>query len=94
MKDNCSIFYLKLKDDCRLVTVNVLYYLPEYKNIIQEFIWQTNDRVPELVRVHKFLDHWDKNIEATIHEVRISCSNPLSTTDFKHVNYEFPVFWS
>jgi uncharacterized protein Usg len=94
MNDNDPNFYLKLKDDYRLVTVGVFYYLPEYSNIIQEFMWQTDDRVPELVRVHKFLNHWHTNIDAVISEVRISCSDPFSTSNFKKIDYEFPVYWN
>ena len=36
-----------------LVTVDILYYMPDYTDIVQEFIWQTNDHAPELPRVHK-----------------------------------------
>jgi uncharacterized protein Usg len=83
---------LRLVKDFRLVTIGVFYYLPEYNNIIQEFVWQTDDCVPELVRVHKFLNYWNEHIEAKIQEVRISYANPFLTTDFKHINYEFPIY--
>ena len=43
-----------------LVTVDILYYIPEH-TILQEFIWQTDDLVPDIPRVHKFLNYW-KNL--------------------------------
>jgi len=55
-----------------LVTVDVLYYMPDYTDILQEFIWQTDDITPELPRVHKFLNYWKNHIEAVIHEVQVS----------------------
>jgi uncharacterized protein Usg len=55
----------------KLVTVNVLYYRPDYSSLLNSFTWQTNDMFPELPRVKKFLQHWEDNIDAKIHEVII-----------------------
>ena len=55
-----------------MVLVNVNYFLPDYVNLVQEFIWQTEDYVPKLPRVHKFLNYWHKEIDAVINEVSIS----------------------
>lgn len=85
---------LRLVTDYRLVTIGVFYYLPEYKNILQEFVWQTDDCIPELIRIHKFLNHWNDNIDAKIHKVRISYSDSYMTTNFKNVNYEFPIYFN
>ena len=55
-----------------LVTVDILYWMPDYDNILQEFVWQTKDVVPEIPRVHKFLDYWQKNIDAVISEIKVA----------------------
>ena len=52
-----------------MVTVDVFYFLPDYTNILQEFIWQTEDVVPQYPRVHEFLNYWKDNINAVISEV-------------------------
>tara|TARA_B100000745_G_C20035290_1_gene352597 strand:- start:131 stop:328 length:198 start_codon:yes stop_codon:yes gene_type:complete len=54
-----------------IVTVNVLYWMPDYQNILQQFIWQTDDVIPEYPRVHKFLNYWYDNIDAVISEIEI-----------------------
>ncbi len=54
-----------------IVTVDVFYYMPDYTNILQEFVWQTEDVVPDCPRVHKFLNYWKDNINALISEVII-----------------------
>jgi len=84
---------LRLTGKYRAVSVNVLYFLPEYSTILQEFHWQTDDVVPELYKIHKFLNHWHDNIDADIHEVKIACSEPFSCTSFTNVKYEFPIHW-
>jgi uncharacterized protein Usg len=62
----------------KIVTVDVLYYMPDYDNILQEFIWQTMDIVPDIPRIHKFLLHWKEHIEAPISEVRVSYADQHS----------------
>jgi len=54
-----------------LVTINVFYWMPDYENILQQFIWQTFDVRPMYPRVHKFLEYWHNNIEAVVSEVVI-----------------------
>ena len=41
-----------------LVTLDVYYWMPDYQNILQRFVWQTMDTKPKYPRVHKFLNHW------------------------------------
>ena len=58
-----------------LITVCVIYWRPTYTHLLQEFIWQTDDSVPELPRIHKFLRFWKDEIEAIIQSVEIAESN-------------------
>ena len=57
-----------------VVTLNVYYYRPDYTSLIQEFVWSTNDFVPELLRTQAFLSHWHKNIDAVIKEIALGIS--------------------
>ena len=62
------------------VLVNVRYWMPDYNNILQEFIWGTEDIVPEYPRVHKFLNYWHHEIDAVISQVYVSV---VEDGDFK-----------
>jgi uncharacterized protein Usg len=53
----------------QIVTINVLYYRPDYTSLLQEFVWSLDDHVPELTRTHRFLWHWKHNIDAVIKEI-------------------------
>ena len=55
-----------------LVTLDVYYWMPDYENILQRFVWQTFDVKPKYPRVHRFLDYWHNNIDAVVNEIRIS----------------------
>lgn len=64
----------------------VLYYRPDFKNLLQEFHWTTDDRDPDLPRVHGFLNHWHREIDAVIREVLLSKGNGR---DWRRVDEEF-----
>lgn len=59
-----------------IVTVQVLYFLPDYTSLVNEFIWQTLDSRPRYPRIHIFLDYWRREIDAVIKEVTI-CDSGL-----------------
>ena len=55
-----------------LVTVDILYWMPDYENILQQFVWQNKDVVSDIPRVHKFLNYWHNNIDAVISEIKVA----------------------
>ena len=62
-----------------LVTLNIFYWMPNYENILQQFIWQTMDVKPKYPRVHRFLDYWHNNIDAVVNEIEICDSERENT---------------
>ena len=62
----------------KLVTVSVLYHMPDHRSLLNEFVWQTLDLTPKYPRVQKFLDYWRREIEAVIREVTIAEVEPLA----------------
>ena len=40
--------------DYRLITAKILYHLPDYHKLLQEFIWQHYDLSPKFPELHKF----------------------------------------
>lgn len=70
-----------------LVTVNVTYYRPDYRSILNEFLWQTPDVVPELTRVHRFLAFWKDHIEAVIHKIEIAIPDNNGRSSWRNVDW-------
>ena len=54
-----------------LVTLNIFYWMPDYENILQQFVWQTMDVKPKYPRIYRFLNYWHNNIDAVMNEVII-----------------------
>jgi uncharacterized protein Usg len=77
----------------RLVTANILYYRPDYTNILQEFLLQREDIAPEYPRLMGFLGYWKDNIHAVIHEVRVGQSRLISGAELdqhlRHTRVEY-----
>lgn len=59
----------------RPILLQVVYYMPDYPSILNEFTWGFEDRIPELIRTHRFLNHLKANIDAVISEVLISIAD-------------------
>lgn len=63
-------------DGAQLVTLNLTYFRPDYTDILQLFVWQTLDIVPDLPRIQRFLAHWHHNIDAAIQSVEVGVKGP------------------
>lgn len=68
-----------------LVTVNVIYYLPDYNSLVNEFLWQSLDLRPKYPRIQKFLQHWQNEIDAVIKEIQLTDSFGLSPRKFRKI---------
>jgi uncharacterized protein Usg len=68
-----------------LTTIHIYYYMPDYRSVINEFVWQTMDVKPTFPRIHKFLNHWHTNIDAPIKEILLS--HGTWCKEFKNVNH-------
>jgi uncharacterized protein Usg len=78
---------VKLLSTPVLVTLNVTYFRPDYPSILNEFLWQTPDVIPDLVRVHRFLNFWKNEIEAVIHTIEVSI--PDKSGSWRSVDWYF-----
>jgi uncharacterized protein Usg len=61
--------------DYQLTTAEILYRLPDHPSVLQSFIWQQLDIAPDYPALHKFLDFWKREIEGTLHSVRVASAS-------------------
>jgi uncharacterized protein Usg len=66
---NTRMIILKRKE---IVLVGIIYYLPDHRNLVNEFYCHFEDIVPEIPRVHEFLNFWKNNIDAMIKQIEVS----------------------
>jgi uncharacterized protein Usg len=54
-----------------LTTAEILYRMPDYRSVLQTFIWQEYDLHPKFPNLNKFLRFWEEKLEGPLHSVTI-----------------------
>ena len=57
--------------DYRLTTAEILYHVAEYPDLLQCYLWQSLDRIPDFPKLNDFLTDWEGKLEGKLHSVRI-----------------------
>jgi uncharacterized protein Usg len=73
----------------RLTTAEILYYLPDFRDILQTFIWQDYDLAPKFPKLIRFLDFWSHNLEGPLATVRVAHAGLLGPAELRHVGHEW-----
>ena len=71
--------------DYRLTTAEILYRLPDHPHVLQTFIWQDLDISPVYRVLHKFLDFWGREIEGSLHSVRVASASLIGPARIGHI---------
>jgi len=71
----------------RLTTAEILYHMPDHPDLLQTFVWQELDILPEFPVLRKFLDFWDKRLDGKLHSVRVASCGIIQPSEVRH----FPV---
>lgn len=55
----------------QLSTAEIIYRMPDHLDLLQSYVWQEYDLVPEYPELHKFLRFWTKNLEGPLYSVTV-----------------------
>ncbi len=55
-----------------LTTAEIMYHMPDHRELLQTFIWQDYDVAPRFPRLIKFLDFWTHNLDGPLASVRVA----------------------
>lgn len=56
----------------RLTTAEIVYRLPDHPSVLQTFVWQGLDLLPDFPTLKRFLGFWERNLEGRLHSVRVA----------------------
>ena len=65
-----STLGLQLRD-YRLTTAEILYRLPDHPALLQSYIWQEYDLLPDYPVLHRFLDFWQRSLDGKLYAVSV-----------------------
>lgn len=66
-----------------LTTALILYRIPDFKRILQTYVWQEYDTEPDFPKLRAFLDFWDRKLDGPLFSVQISHARLVVPEDFK-----------
>jgi len=72
----------------RLTTAKIIYHLPDFEDILQEFIWQEYDLAPKYPTLHKFLDFWTREIDGKLHSVYVAKKELITPGDYRFADWQ------
>jgi uncharacterized protein Usg len=75
----------------RLSTAEILYWMPDHPNLLQSFVWQQYDMPPEFPELHRFLNFWKQNIDATLHTVKVACTEAMASKAVRKADAVFRI---
>jgi uncharacterized protein Usg len=69
-----------------LVTAVITYRMPDYRSLLQEYIWQEYDQFPDLNALRKFLHFWECELEGPIHSVHVAHAQLLTPAEVRLIS--------
>lgn len=67
----------------RLTTAEIIYHLPDYPDLLQNYIWQDFDLAPDFPVLRRFLSFWQKNLDGRVHSVAVAASAVVRPSGFQ-----------
>ena len=84
-------FFGEYSDGLRLTSIKIIYKMPDYSNVLNEFWWQTLDIPPKYPRMKTFVDYWNDYIEGIIHSLEIGHVEEFGPIKWTNVTNTFKI---
>ena len=72
-----------------LTTAEIFYRIPDYRNVINTFVWQEYDLAPDYPKLFHFIEFWQDKIEGPLHSVRFTHRKLIAPREWRNVVGEF-----
>jgi uncharacterized protein Usg len=70
----------------RLATAEIIYRMPDHREILQTYIWQDFDIAPQYPVLRRFLDFWHRNLDGPLHAIRVASKGIVHPAEFRFVD--------
>jgi uncharacterized protein Usg len=75
-----------------LITAHIVYRRPDHLWLLQDYVWQDYDRLPDFPALLKFLRFWRDHLDGPLYSVRVGhvldraqIISDLQDFDFKNI---------
>ena len=73
----------------RLLTAEITYHMPDHPKLLQVYLWQEFDFLPDYPELVKFLNFWQTNLDGKLHSVIVSSTESLEKQEFTFADGDF-----
>ena len=73
-------------DGYGLTMAEIHYHRPDAPSLLQLFVWQDYDMAPDFPVLFGFLDHWQREIKAALHSVRVAHNQLIRPAEWRAVD--------
>ena len=73
--------------DYRLTTAEILYHMPDHPGLLQTYIWQSMDVIPEHPELRRFLEFWRANLDGKLHSIRVATAAAARRGAMRHARH-------
>ncbi len=74
-----------------LTTAEITYRMPDFRSVLQTFVWQDYDLAPRFPKLSEFLEFWRAELDGPLHSVRYSHQKLIRAGEWRNVCGEFVV---
>lgn len=72
-----------------LTTAEFFYRMPDFRHVLNSYVWQDYDLAPDHPRLFRFIEFWQDSIEGPLHSVRFTHRRLLSSGNWENIVGEF-----
>jgi uncharacterized protein Usg len=72
-----------------LTTAEFFYRMPDFRHVLNSYVWQDYDLAPDYPTLFKFIEYWQKEIEGPLHSVRFTHRKLIGPGQWRHVVGEY-----
>jgi uncharacterized protein Usg len=69
-----------------LATAEILYRRPDYRWLLQTYVWQNYDLYPEFPALNRFLNFWLEQLDGPLHSITVAHASLIKPTDIRVVD--------
>ncbi len=73
----------------RLTTAEILYHRPDHPVLLQSYVWQEYDLLPQLPVLNKFLRFCASGLDGKLHSVWVAATGIIAPAELKYCGGEF-----
>ncbi|TQV80864.1 usg protein [Denitrobaculum tricleocarpae] len=67
-----------------LATAEIIYRMPDHLELLQSYVWQEYDLVPEYPELQRFLKFWKENLDGPLVSVTVGSRELFKRGEWRH----------